>query len=455
MIFAHIDNESSVQANDKTRLDGSKTFSTINETVFNKLWIKPGSDESLINIYNTKVFDRVLDWEFNNFYIDIDSTNNKIDFDETGVTLTATITTGTYSLSTLAIEIKTALEIAGALTYTVSFDADHKLTISSTTSFDLVLDGTNKNNLFISQMFFDIEELTDRSIYTSERTEYLTRKISIIAGENRFQDQDITAVANTSDVLSGKYFFLYSSLDAVIYYVWFDSGASIDPAPSGATGIQVLIASGDSAIVVATAAAVAINALADFVSTSSLAVISVTNATIGWATPAYDINTLFIFSVVTEGQTQVSDVSYIKVYSELGDHLFSSDQDLIDEESDIMKWVPKGKNTFKNVHRRAQEKILEYLDRHGFTDIFENKYTKWAIKDFSEVNEWSRYMTLRMIFEDISNAPADVFKAKRTVYESEEIQARQRAILRLDTDNDGEADPWEGLGKNTMKLGFR
>jgi len=51
----------------------------------------------------------------------IDATNDNIDFDEGGGELNATIASGTFTASTLATAIKTALEAAGAETYTITF----------------------------------------------------------------------------------------------------------------------------------------------------------------------------------------------------------------------------------------------------------------------------------------------------------------------------------------------
>lgn len=65
----------------------------------------------------------------------IDERNNKIYFEENndGITLTATLNSGIYTSSTISAEIKSALDNAGALTYTVSYSATtNKLTISST-----------------------------------------------------------------------------------------------------------------------------------------------------------------------------------------------------------------------------------------------------------------------------------------------------------------------------------
>lgn len=99
---------------------------------------------------NLKSIFRSKRWRSRGNFV-IDSTNNKINFKESalGSELTATLTSGSYTTSTLATEIKTQLESVGAETYTVSYSSSTGLwTISSTgTYLDLLnTTGTNQAN---------------------------------------------------------------------------------------------------------------------------------------------------------------------------------------------------------------------------------------------------------------------------------------------------------------------
>lgn len=79
---------------------------------------------------------------FSVFYtsLTIDSTNNKINFNEGSGELTATIDSGTYSLTDLMTAVKTSMDAVGTLVYTVSFDRSTRIvTISSTSNFDLLI----------------------------------------------------------------------------------------------------------------------------------------------------------------------------------------------------------------------------------------------------------------------------------------------------------------------------
>lgn len=459
MIFPYLTMEQKVQLGDKTRFDASRSFTSgAGETEFLALRIQPGLGENLINAFDDNPADRVLDWVFNAFQIDIDATNNKIDFSEDNgtTTLTATITAGSYDKSDLALEIKTQLEISGALTYTVAFNVDEKLTISSTAAFNIISDGPSRNVNLISELYFDLDDLHGKDTYTSARVESLKRKVTVIAGQNVYGQQTVKTLINTLDALNNKYFFIYSAKDETLYYVWFNSNSlGTDPLLSG-TAVPVALATSDTAAQVATKLAIALDGLADFSASATTDTVTVISSNYGYSTSAYDGNSAFTFALTLEGQEQASEHDYVQVYTEEGDALFSSDSDLTEEESDILRFLPPGKAAFKYAHRQSQKKIMEQLDRQGFTDVFEQKLTKWAVKDVSEVNEWSRYMALRMIYEDASNAKDDSHKGKASYYSAQEIMARKHALLRLDVDGDGIANQFgEGVDTATVRLAFR
>lgn len=79
---------------------------------------------------------------FSSFYLtfEITSDNQNINFDEGGGELLASISVGSYSLSGLLVAMKTALDSAGADTYTVTVNRSTRIiTISSTGTFSLLL----------------------------------------------------------------------------------------------------------------------------------------------------------------------------------------------------------------------------------------------------------------------------------------------------------------------------
>jgi flagellar hook-associated protein 1 FlgK len=74
----------------------------------------------------------------------INADNNTIYFDEGGGELTATLGTGNYNASEMAAEIERALEAAGALDYTVTYDATaESFAISGSANFDILWQSGN------------------------------------------------------------------------------------------------------------------------------------------------------------------------------------------------------------------------------------------------------------------------------------------------------------------------
>ncbi len=143
--------------------------------------------------------------------------------------------------------------------------------------------------------------------------------------------------------------------------------------------------------------------------------------------------------ITTDGAPQ-SISRTLSVLSVVDDRLFSSDAELLPYEPQILQWTREGRNSFLDVHRAAQDRILGWLDEHRIWDNQGNRLTKEDITDIQEVNDWSKFMTLRLIFEGLSNAIDDIFHEKAIRYGEMEVQARNRAALRLDRDNDGITD---------------
>lgn len=140
---------------------------------------------------------------------------------------------------------------------------------------------------------------------------YLTKQINHLQWKDEITGSDssvkevtyIDTVADSSNSLDGKYFFIYSAKDATKYYVWINTsgGSAVDPAPAGSTAIEVAITTGDTAENVATAIKNAIDAMADFVATVGTNRVTVTNADFGSCTDASDVDSGFTITVYTQG----------------------------------------------------------------------------------------------------------------------------------------------------------
>ena len=154
--------------------------------------------------------------------------------------------------------------------------------------------------------------------------------------------------------------------------------------------------------------------------------------------------------VTTDG-SPVTFISQIDVVTEADDKLFSDDYDILAKEEDIIKWLPDGKTSFKYKHRQAQTMIIEDFNERGVVDSDNDKLTKDAFVDITEVKQWSLNLVLSLIFRDNSNVVGDVYDLKANEYLSEAVSHKHRAYYRLDLDgdgsiSDGERSPFKTVG---------
>ncbi len=127
------------------------------------------------------------------------------------------------------------------------------------------------------------------------------------------------------------------------------------------------------------------------------------------------------------------------------DKLLSDDSDLVAIESDILKYVPDGRSSFNYVHRESQNEILDWLFTNGYMKADTTPYTIDDIINVSEFKFWSKYSTLRLLYEDFSKAPDDVFMQKAKRYENMAHTWRHKSVLHIDANGDGVQGTTEGI----------
>lgn len=115
---------------------GSKVYDSPSDLIYN-LNLPGGSRNLLLSVQS---------FSCANLVYPINSRNNKIYFKENaGATLTAVIPEGNYDGANILTAIQTAMDLAGALTYTITLNPiTKKLTISATGNVQLV-DGSNNS----------------------------------------------------------------------------------------------------------------------------------------------------------------------------------------------------------------------------------------------------------------------------------------------------------------------
>ena len=155
--------------------------------------------------------------------------------------------------------------------------------------------------------------------------------------------------------------------------------------------------------------------------------------------------------VTTDG-VPVTTTADIEILSAADDKLFSVDSDITPFESDVLKYVEQGRNSFLNKHRAVQESILDLLNDEGITNTDGTRITKDAIVDVDEVKSWSKYWTLGLIFDDFQNSEGDKFLAKANKYLKRAARSRDKAFLRLDLDGSGTVTDNEFIDTQTKDL---
>lgn len=155
--------------------------------------------------------------------------------------------------------------------------------------------------------------------------------------------------------------------------------------------------------------------------------------------------------ITTDGAPTTKSFT-LEVLSAADDYLFSTDADIVSFEHDILRYVPEGRSSFNNYHRKAQRLIMAWLDENGHTDVNGDRLTPQSIIDKEEVKSWSAALTLSLIYQTLSNDPNDIFSVKSTSYAKLAATHRSRLIIRLDANGDSTVSLGEGVNVKSLNL---
>lgn len=140
--------------------------------------------------------------------------------------------------------------------------------------------------------------------------------------------------------------------------------------------------------------------------------------------------------ITTNGAPTLGSIP-VKALTAAEDNLFSNDNDLLEFESDILNWVKDGRSSFLDKHRAAQELILNELDSAQIWKQDGTRFVAADIVDIKEFKQWSKFLTLSIIFNSLSNQVDDIFSQKAAKYQSMAISGKTRATYRLDFNQNG------------------
>jgi len=165
-----------------------------------------------------------------------------------------------------------------------------------------------------------------------------------------------------------------------------------------------------------------------------------------WAYEADGFVDVSIKIVADSGEKIKTYTSGVNVLTVEIDALLSSDNDMLPFEPKIHRYLPKGKNSFIYAHRKAQERILAYLDEQRMWKNDKSRYSKLDLSTVSDpefkdqFRQWSSFEALLIIFESFQVSSGDIFNEKKKEYTVLRNGARTRSALRLDQNGDGKLD---------------
>lgn len=141
--------------------------------------------------------------------------------------------------------------------------------------------------------------------------------------------------------------------------------------------------------------------------------------------------------ITTDGAPSIT-LKQVEVISAADDKLWSIDQDLVSKEPDVLKYVRQGRNSFLDIHRSVQTKILDWVASIRITATDGTRLTKDDFLVTEELRQLSCYWVLELIYSGISNKPDDVFAAKATTYGGEAKLLKNMNIIQPDLNRDGD-----------------
>lgn len=134
------------------------------------------------------------------------------------------------------------------------------------------------------------------------------------------------------------------------------------------------------------------------------------------------------------------------------DKLFSDESEMKVHESDIMRYLPDGRNSWKYMLRQAQTMIFDWLYNNGNFNYDGTRIDKDSVVSTEDLRDWSTYLSLKLIMLDMKKQVGDIFEQKAADYLVKEQRAREKYLLKLDLNKDGTQDLFEGTQVQVKRL---
>lgn len=116
---------------------------------------------------------------------------------------------------------------------------------------------------------------------------------------------DVTFPNDVGGSLNSKYWLLNSAIDETEYYVWYNvSGGGTDPSIAGKTGVEVVLQTNDSSVIVQMATKLALNSISDFIIKGTGSTLNIQNTEPGETTDPVDANAGITLNIINQGVTE-------------------------------------------------------------------------------------------------------------------------------------------------------
>jgi len=155
---------------------------------------------------------------------------------------------------------------------------------------------------------------------------------------------------------------------------------------------------------------------------------------------------------VTSSAGSTTSFKNIEIKVAADDIVLSDDNDLFNHEPQIINWLPAGKTSWLYVHRLAKDIVLNDLAERRVFNSEGKRLTIANLVDKIEFKEWSKFETLALVFESLSNQVGDIFAEKAVKYGKLRDNAKSLSTLRYDVDGDGETDmPFDSFSGDIIR----
>ncbi|MDH3324067.1 MAG: hypothetical protein OEL89_00350 [Candidatus Peregrinibacteria bacterium] len=157
---------------------------------------------------------------------------------------------------------------------------------------------------------------------------------------------------------------------------------------------------------------------------------------------------------VTVRVNGVDTKSYdIEVLAAVDDIHFSNDQDLLQHRGEILRFTKDGRNSFLDKHRLSRDLIMEYINQSGIKKTDLTDYAVSDIVNLNEVKQWSVFMTLSLIMQEMSNQIDDIFWRDYLEFKKQMDYYKDLTFKFLDLNNDSYED--KSTYVRSVEIAFR